>query len=83
MFIKCKKPRLKPVVGFSLSKGFNEAVSVDLKQVNGAKFLHIIGNAASVSVAAVVKSKCKEEVVEIFIKVLDCHIWGTRKNHTG
>ena len=34
--------RLKPVVGFFLSKEFNEAVVVDLKQVNGVKFLHIM-----------------------------------------
>ena len=55
--IKYEKPSLKPAVGFSLSKEFNDVISVDLKHVNGITFLHSINNATRFSAAAVVKSK--------------------------
>ena len=55
--IKYKNPSLKPAVGFSLSKEFNDVISVDLKHVNGIAFIHIINNATRFSAAAVVKSK--------------------------
>ena len=66
--IKYKKPSLKPAVGFSLSKEFNDVISVDLKHISGTMFLHIIDNATRFSAAAVVKSKRQEEIVDIFIK---------------
>ena len=66
--IKYKKPSLKPAVGFSLSKEFNDVISVDLKHISGTTFLHIIDNATRFSAAAVVKSKRQEEIVDIFIK---------------
>ena len=64
--IKYKKPSLKPAVGFSLSKEFNDVISMDLKHINGTTFLHIIDNATRFSAAAVVKSKRQEEIVDIF-----------------
>ena len=30
---KIQKPKLRPAVGFSLSKGFNDSVAVDLKEI--------------------------------------------------
>ena len=60
---------MKPIVGFSLSKEFNDTVSVNLKKICGSKFLHIIDNATRFSTAAVVSSKRKEEIVDTFIKV--------------
>ena len=66
--IKYKKPSLKPAVGFSLSKEFNDVISMDLKYINGVTFLHIIDNATRFSAAAVVNSKRQEEIVDKFIK---------------
>ena len=55
-----KQPRLKPVVGFSFSKEFNDTVSVDLKEISGTRFFDIIDNANRFSTVAVVRSKRKE-----------------------
>ena len=65
---KYKLLGLKPIVSFSLSKEFNNTVTVDLKEISGTKFLHIIDNATRFSTAAVVSSKQKEEIVDAFIK---------------
>ena len=51
-----------------MSKDFNDVVVVDLKPTNGIHILHIIDHATRFSVAAVVKSKRKEEIVDAFIK---------------
>ena len=64
---KYKQPGLKPIVGFSLSKEFNDTVSVHLKEISGTKFLHIIDSATLFSKAAAVHSKQKEEIVELSI----------------
>ena len=64
---KYKQPGLKPIVGFSLSKEFNDTVSVHLKEISGTKFLHITDNATLFSKAAAVHSKQKEEIVELSI----------------
>ena len=56
------KPSLKCAVGFLLSKEFNDAVSVDLKYINGVAVLHIIDNATRFSAVAVFKSKQQEEI---------------------
>ena len=66
--MKYKKTKLRPSVGFSLSKDFNDVVAVDLKPTNGIHILHIIDHATRFSAAAVVKSKRKEEIVDAFIK---------------
>ena len=54
---KYKLLGLKPIVSFSLSKEFNNTVTVDLKEISGTKFLHIIDNATRFSRAAVLRSK--------------------------
>ena len=46
--LKYKKAPLKPVVGFSLSKDFNDVIAMDLKEINGHKILHIIDHATIV-----------------------------------
>ena len=43
-------------------------MSVDLKQVNNATFLHIIDKTTRFSVAAAVNLQQKEEIVNTFIK---------------
>ena len=65
---KCKKPKLGPVGGFSLSRDFNDVVAVDLKAMEKVHILNMVNHATRFSVAAVVKSKKKEEIAEAFIK---------------
>ena len=52
--LKYKKARLKPLLGLSLSKHF---ISIDLKEINGHKILHMVDHATRFSSAAVIKSK--------------------------
>ena len=46
-----KKTKLRPSVGFSLSKEFNDVVAVDLKAPNDIHILHIIDHATQLSTA--------------------------------
>ena len=62
--LKYKKAPLRPVVGFSLSRDFNDLMSMDLKEINGYRILHMIDHATRYSVATIVKSKEKEEIVK-------------------
>ena len=62
--LKYKKAPLKPVVGFSLSKRFNDVIEMNLKEINGHKILHIIDHPTCYSVVTIVKSKQKEEIVK-------------------
>ena len=66
--VKYKKPKLRPAVGFSLSKDFNDAVVVDLKEIDKTYILHLIDHAKRYSAAAVAKSKKKEDIAEAVIK---------------
>ena len=58
--LKYKKPKLTPVVSFSLSKDFNDVVAADLKSINGILILHVIHHASRFSAASVVKSRKKK-----------------------
>ena len=62
--LQYKKPKLRPVVGFSLSKDFNDVVAVDVKAMEMGHILHIVEHATRFSAEAVVKSKHKEEMAE-------------------
>ena len=42
---KYKRPKLGPVVGFSLSRDFNDVVAVDLKAMEKVHILHIVDHA--------------------------------------
>ena len=66
--MKYKKPALRPVVGLSLAKDFNEVVAMDLKDIRGKKILHMIDHATRYAAAAVVKSKEKGEIVDKLFK---------------
>ena len=63
---KFKRPALKPIVGFALAKEFNEAVSMDLKDVEEHKVFHMIDNATRCSAGAVIPDKTKEVIVNEF-----------------
>ena len=52
------------MVGLSLSKHFNDVISIDLKEINGDKILHMVHHATRFSSATVVKSKHKDEIVK-------------------
>ena len=67
--LKYKKASLKPVVGFSLSRDFNDVISMNLKEMNGFKILHLIDHATRYSAATIVKSKQKEEIVKAIFKI--------------
>ena len=87
--LKYKKPKLRPAVGFSLSKDFH-VVAVDLKQIVKTCILHLFDQAKRYSAAAMVKSKKKEDIAEAIIKnwiaisgapQLYCQIMGGEFNH--
>ena len=59
--IKYKKPSLKPAVGFSLSKEFNDVISMDLKHINGITFLHITDHATRFSTAQYLNQRVKKK----------------------
>ena len=69
MCLKYKKAPLKPVVGFSLSRDFNKVISVDSKEINGFKILHLIDHTTRYSAATIVKSKQKEEIVKAIFRI--------------
>ena len=52
------------MVGLSLSKHSNAVISIDLKEINGDKILHMVRHATRFSSATVVKSKHKDEIVK-------------------
>ena len=59
-----KKSNLESVVGFSLAKGFNQTVAVDLKTFKDVKILHLIDLATRYSVGVVIESKHKKVIVD-------------------
>ena len=76
--LKYKKPKLRPVVGFCLSRDFNNVVAVDSKAMEKVHILHIVDHAARFSAAAVVKSKKKEEIAQAFIKNWIAIFWAPK-----
>ena len=74
--LKYKKAPLKQVVGLSLSKHFN-VISMDLKEINGHKILHMVDHATRFSSAAVIKSKQRGNSWGNF-SALDCFIWSSK-----
>ena len=57
---------LRPVVGFSMAKEFNEVVALDLKQWSSSPniwFLHMIDLATRYSVCVVINNKRKETII--------------------
>ena len=52
--LKYKKALLKPVVGLSLSKQFNDIISMDSKEINGHKILHIVDHATHFSSTSII-----------------------------
>lgn len=72
---ECKiysKPPSRPVVGMSFSKSFNDVLTMDLKDYkngeNKHKLLHIVDMCTRFSQCARVKSKKKEEILEVLFK---------------
>ena len=67
------KPPMKPSVGFSYAKEFNEVISIDLKDFHHEnktyKLLHVVDQATRFSQAVQVKSKKKEEIMEALMSV--------------
>lgn len=55
--LKYKRTPQKLIVGFFLAKHFKEMVSMDIKEIKGAKVLHLINHFTWYSVASIIKSK--------------------------
>ena len=49
IYIRCKRPSSRSVVGFSLPHDFNETLAVDLKQFRGVYILHMVDHATRCS----------------------------------
>ena len=63
---KFQKGPLRPVVGFSMAKEFNEVVALDLKQWSFSPniwFCHMIDLATRYSVCAIINNKKKETII--------------------
>ncbi len=68
--LKFKKTPPKPVVGLPLATEFNEVVAMDLKVWKpGVYFLHLIDVATRFSLAAVIKKKTPETIIDEILKL--------------
>ena len=64
VYLKYNKAPLKPVVDFSLSQDFNDVISMDLKEINGFKILHLIDHVTRYGAATILKLKQNEEIIK-------------------
>ena len=55
--MRYKRPRSRPVVGFSLVHDCNETVAMDLNQFRGVYILHMVDHATRYSAVAIIKLK--------------------------
>ena len=63
-----KSIKLRPVVGMSLSKDFNDMIAMDLKPYTGVHIFHIIDLATRFSAGSVIRNKRQETIVEGIFK---------------
>ena len=66
--LRYKKAEPRPVVGFSLGTYFNETVSMDIKEIDSIKILHLIDHATRYSVAVKLSSKESAEIIKVVFK---------------
>ena len=66
--LRYKKAEPRPVVGFSLGTYFNETVSMDIKEIDSIKVLHMIDHATRYSVAVKLSSKESAEILKVVFK---------------
>ena len=59
-----KSIKLRPVVGMSLSKDFNDMIAMDLKPYKGVHIFHMIDLATRFSAGTVIRNKRQETIVE-------------------
>ena len=64
--IHYKKPKSRPVVGFSLAHDFNKTVAMDLKSFRNGYILHLVDHATRFSAGTVIYSKRKEVIDKLF-----------------
>ena len=76
-----KPPPLRPVVGMPLSDKFNQVVCVDLKEFvhNESWILHLIDSATRYSMACLVFSKQKDEIVENIYRMWIAYFGAPKK----
>ena len=66
--LRYKKVEPRPVVGFSLGSYFNETVSMDIKEIESNKVLHMIDHGTRYSVAVRLHSKESSEILRAIFK---------------
>ena len=76
--LRYKKPKSRPVVGFSLAHDFNETVAMDLKPFRNVYIFHMIDHATRYSGGAIIHSKQKEVIIDKIFKHW-ISIFGTPK----
>ena len=66
--IRYKKPKSRPVIGFSLAHDFNERMATDLKSFRNGNILHFVDHATRFGAGAMIYSKRKEVIIDKVFK---------------
>ena len=66
--IRYKKTEPRSIVGFTLGLYFNENISMDIKEINGNKVLHLIDRATRYSVTVRIPSKESSDIINAIFK---------------
>ena len=81
--LKYNKHPLRPVVGLSTARVFNETKAMDLKEwtkrYSNTCLLHLIEHSSRYKASAVIKSKKKEIILEKFFKIWIKFFWNPNK----
>ena len=62
--VRYKKPKSRPVSGFSSAHDFNETVAMDLKRFRNGYIFHLVDHATRYSAGAMIYSKKKEVIID-------------------
>ena len=66
--LRNKKPKSRPVVGFSLAHDFDEMVAMDLKPFRNVYIFHMMDHATRYSGGAIIHSKQTEVLIDKIFK---------------
>ena len=66
--VRYKKPKSRPVNGFSSAHDFNETVAMDLKRFRNGYIFHLVDHATRYSAGAMIYSKKKEVIIDKIFK---------------
>ena len=66
--IHYRKTEPRPIVWFKLGSYFNENITMDIKEINGNKVLHLIDHATKYSVRVRIPSKESSDIINAIFK---------------